>query len=226
MRRGKSVYISNDDDRRFPPGRMTIRSSEPAINLPPFTLALILANVCVFAVLKLLPNTMAWNAIDIFGFVPSRYSGDTAFSTAAIFAPVSYQFLHGDWIHLAVNMVSLAAFGAGIERHVGGGTMISVYLLCGILAAAAHFAVYPLSDDPVIGASGAIAGLMGGVLRLLRASRAGLFRLAVVWGIATAALGITGMPGDGGAQIAWVAHLGGFAGGLLLFRVFLGRSGT
>lgn len=207
--------------------------AEPAINLPPFTLALIAANVAAFAAIRLLQGDAGWLAIDMFGFIPSRYGGGMPAGAAAIYSPITYQFLHGDWVHLAVNMVSLAAFGAGVERRVGGGTMLSVYLLCGMLAAAAHFAIYPDSIDPVIGASGAISGLLGGVLRVMRESRlrrggagGGLLGFAVVWAAMTIVLGITGMPGDGGAQIAWVAHLGGFVAGLLLFRFFIRNGPT
>lgn len=207
---------------------MTTRpGNEPAINLPPFTLALIAINVAVFAAVRLLQGDAGWLAIDTFGFIPQRYSGGMPADAAAIYTPITYQFLHGDWVHLAVNMVTLAAFGAGLERRVGGGTLLSVYLLCGMLAAAAHFAIYPASPDPVIGASGAISGLMGGVLRLMREARGGggLIGLAVIWGVSMIAFGVTGMPGDGGAQIAWVAHLGGFVAGLLLFRFFI-RDGS
>lgn len=212
---------------------MTRSGSEPAINLPPFTLALIAVNVAVFAAVRLLPGDAGWLAIDSFGFIPQRYSGGMPAGAAAIYTPITYQFLHGDWVHLAVNMVSLAAFGAGVERRVGGGTMLSVYLLCGMLAAAAHFAIYPASPDPVIGASGSISGLMGGVLRLMReagrprsGAAGGMIGFAVVWALSTIVLGVTGLPGDGGAQIAWVAHLGGFVAGLLLFRFFIHTGST
>ncbi|MBI1244245.1 MAG: rhomboid family intramembrane serine protease [Alphaproteobacteria bacterium] len=201
---------------------MTDRTSEPAINLPPYTLALVAANVLLFVGLSVLSDDARWTAIDLLGFVPGRYSGTSALSPVALIAPVSYQFIHGDWVHLTINMVSLAAFGAGVERQIGGGTMVSVYLLCGVLAAAAHLAVYPESIEPVIGASGAISGLMAGILLLLRSTRAAVFRIAIVWGIAMTALGILGMPGSSGTQIAWVAHLGGFVGGLILFRIFVG----
>jgi membrane associated rhomboid family serine protease len=203
---------------------MTGRSSEPAINLPPFTLGLIVANTLIFVVLELSPDETQWLAVTTFGFVPGRFSDFAPLSLAALVCPFTYQFLHGDWVHLLVNMVSLAAFGAGVERQVGGGTMVSVFLLCGAIAAAAHFAVYPQSTEPVIGASGSIAGLMAGALQLLRSTRAGLIRIAIVSGIAMFALGITGLPGNDGTQIAWVAHIGGFAGGLALFRIFVGRS--
>jgi len=204
---------------------------EPAINLPPMTLALIVANVAVFGFLRLFDSGATWAAIDDFGFAPVRFSGPTSPGLTGWLSPIGYQFLHGDWVHLAINMATLAAFGAGIERRTGAARMLSFYLLCGVLAAGAHFAVYPTGDEPVIGASGAISGLAGGVLYAMRgvgrgagrgAERQGgwLVGVAVVWSIPTVLFGIVGMPGTNGAGIAWVAHLGGFFGGVAL-AVFL-----
>jgi membrane associated rhomboid family serine protease len=208
---------------------MPQRAAEPAINIPPVTLVLIAANVLAFAALRLLSGDAVWRAIDALGFVPGRYAGIVEGGGALLYAPFTYQFLHGDWAHLGINMVTLAAFGAGVERRVGGVSFLSVYLLCGLLAAAAHFAVYPTGIEPLIGASGAISGLMAGALRVLREVRGragfaggGLFGLAVVWAATTVAFGIAGMPGDGGTSIAWVAHLGGFVAGMILFGFFIG----
>jgi len=209
---------------------MPQRDAEPAINVPPVTLALIVANVLAFAGLRLLSGDAAWRAIDALGFVPGRYSGLIDGGGALLYSPFTYQFVHGDWAHLAVNMVTLAAFGAGVERRVGGFSVLSVYLLCGLLAAASHFAIYPTGTEPLIGASGAISGLMAGALRVLREARGraglaggGLLGLAVVWAASTVAFGIAGMPGDGGTSIAWVAHLGGFVAGMILFGFFIGN---
>lgn len=195
---------------------------EPAVNLPPMTLALIVANVAVFGMLRLFDSGVAWAAIDDFGFTPARFSGVAPLGLTGWLSPLGYQFLHGDWVHLAINMVTLAAFGSGIERRAGAARMLSFYLLCGVLAAGAHFAVYPASDEPVIGASGAISGLVGGVLYAMRGAgrQSWLLGVAVLWSIPTVLFGVIGMPGTNGAGIAWVAHLGGFFGGLAL-AVFL-----
>lgn len=201
-------------------------ANEPAINLPPLTLALIVANVAIFGGLRLFDSGVAWTAIDQFGFTPARFSAAATPGLSGWLSPLSYLFLHGDWVHLAVNMVTLAAFGAGIERRAGALTMLSFYLLSGALAAGAHYAVYPTSDDPVIGASGAISGLVGGILYLMRGSgRQGwLLGVAIVWSIPTVLFGFLGMPGTNGAGIAWVAHLGGFFGGLALGAILLSGS--
>jgi membrane associated rhomboid family serine protease len=102
--------------------------------------------------------------------------------------------------------------------------MLALAILSGIIAAGAHLAVYPSSDVPVVGASGAISGLFGAVLRMMSRGmagrRSGLWPLIALWVIVTVIAGQTGMPGEPDAPIAWVAHLGGFAAGLALFGFF------
>jgi membrane associated rhomboid family serine protease len=196
---------------------------EPAINLPPLTLALIAVNVGVFAGLRLFESRVVWLANDAFGFTPARFSGETALGLSGFVSPLSYMFLHGDWVHLAVNMVMLAAFGAGVERRFDKGSMLSLYLLSGAVAAGAHYAVYADSIEPMIGASGGISGLVGCVLVAMRRANGGgpgwLLGAAVLWAIPTVLFGILGFPGTDGSAIAWVAHLGGFFGGIALAAI-------
>jgi membrane associated rhomboid family serine protease len=203
-----------------------MRDSEPAINLPPATLGLIALTLGSHALLEFLAPRSVWMIYDVFGFVPARYTGDFAFDWTAFASPFTYLFLHGDWMHLGINLVTLAAFGAGVERRVGAATMLSMYFLCGLVAAAAHFMVYPGSDDPVIGASGAISGLMAGALLVLRERGAmgsnPLIYLAGVW-IAMFTLPDILSLNVSGARVAWVAHVGGFVAGLVLFQVFVKR---
>lgn len=203
-----------------------MRESEPAINLPPATLGLIALTLGSHALVEFLAPRSVWEIYEAFGFVPARYAGDIALDWTALAAPFAYLFLHGDWTHLLINLVTLAAFGAGVERRVGASTMLSMYFLCGLVAAAAHFAVYPDSDDPVIGASGAISGLMAGALLILRERGAmggnPLIYLAGVW-IAIFTLPDILSLNVGGARVAWVAHVGGFVAGLVLFQVFVKR---
>lgn len=203
-----------------------MRDSEPAINLPPATLGLIALTLGSHALLEFLAPRSVWLIYDVFGFVPARYTGDFALDWTTIVSPFTYLFLHGGWMHLLVNLVTLAAFGAGVERRIGAATMLSMYFLCGLVAAAAHFMVYPGSDDPVIGASGAISGLMAGALLVLRESghmgRNPLIYLAGVW-IAVFTLPDILSLNVSGARVAWVAHIGGFVAGLVLFQAFVKR---
>ncbi|HEY0076315.1 MAG TPA: rhomboid family intramembrane serine protease, partial [Abditibacteriaceae bacterium] len=149
-------------------------------------------------------------------------------------------FLHGDALHLAFNMLFLAVFGPGLEDRLaqlplGKLRFTVLYLACGLGASLVHIATHPFSDAAVIGASGAIAGLLGAYFVLLPRSwiltyvppvwflpiPAPLFLvlwfLAQLSGAWTAALAVlpVGTLNSEAAQIAWMAHLGGFACGAL-----------
>jgi membrane associated rhomboid family serine protease len=194
---------------------------QPIFNIPPVTGALVLANVAVHLLRLLLPPALDDAVIETFAFIPARYGGAEPLSWPAFVDPITYQFLHGNLTHLAINMVALLAFGAGVERRIGGFRMLLLALVCGLAAVALHYVVYPASEEPVVGASGAISGLFGAVLRLLFRSRgAGLLPLVALWIVMNVIGGQMGEPGDGGAAIAWVAHIGGFLTGLGLIGLF------
>ncbi|MDB5408583.1 MAG: Rhomboid family protein [Rhodospirillales bacterium] len=185
------------------------------------TKGLLIANVAVHVVRLLLPPQLDDALLLEFAFIPARYTIPGAFHWTALLDPVTYQFLHGSLLHLGMNMLALLAFGSGVERRIGGWRMLIFALLCGIAAAATHFAVYPTSPDPVIGFSGALSGLFGGILRFI-ARRGGtrLWPMVVVWLVMNVVTGETGMAGGDGEIIAWVAHTGGFVAGLALFGLF------
>jgi membrane associated rhomboid family serine protease len=185
------------------------------------TKGLLIANVAVHVARLLLPPQLDDALLLEFAFIPARYTIPGAFHWTALLDPVTYQFLHGSLLHLGMNMLALLAFGSGVERRIGGWRMLIFALLCGIAAAATHFAVYPTSPDPVIGFSGALSGLFGGILRFI-ARRGGtrLWPMVVVWLVMNVVTGETGMAGGDGEIIAWVAHTGGFVAGLALFGLF------
>ena len=164
------------------------------------------------------------------GFVPARDGG--------WFEPewVTSMFLHGDWLHLLGNLWTLRIFGDDVEDELGPARFLGFYLLCGVVAALAQGIASAGSLVPTIGASGAIAGVLGAYLFRFPTARVivlvpFLFLPLVValpavtylafW-LATQLLG--GVVGDlgGGAAggIAWWAHLGGFAAGALLHPLF------
>ena len=141
--------------------------------------------------------------------------------------PVTYQFLHGGWVHLGVNMLSLAAFGAPVERTLGPVRFLLFYLTAGIVAGAVHVMFFADSSDPVIGASGAISGIFGGVLMLMRSSGrlTSLLPIAGIWIALNVFFGMSSAtPGAGGEPVAWLAHVAGFVYGLAAIRLFLPRS--
>jgi membrane associated rhomboid family serine protease len=194
---------------------------QPIFNIPPITGALLIANVAVHGLRLLLTPSLDDTLVETFAFIPARYTEPGGFGWPALVDPVTYQFLHGSLTHLAINMLALLAFGAGVERRIGGGRMLTFALFCGVASAAAHLVAYPASVEPVIGASGAISGLFGGVLRFRMGggSRHGLWPLVALWIAMDVITGVTGLGGDG-ESIAWVAHIGGFLAGLLLFGWF------
>ena len=194
---------------------------QPILNVPPATKALLIANVVVHLARLLLPGDLDDTVLLTFAFIPARYFAPYAFGWPTLIDPISYQFLHGSLAHLAINMLALLAFGAGVERRIGASRMLAFTLICGVASALTHLIVYPSSIEPVIGASGAISGLFGAVLRfrLQGGARGGLWLLVALWIAMDVVTGISGMGGDG-ASIAWVAHIGGFVAGLLLFGPF------
>jgi membrane associated rhomboid family serine protease len=212
-----------DNADRPGPGRGT---GERAINLPPAVMWLIGINVAVHLLRLLLPEDVDNGLILNFGLVPAAYTGGSNDLLSQVAAPVTYQFLHGGWMHLVINMVTLAAFGAPVERLLGVRRFILFYLSAGIVAAVVQVALFPDSTDPVIGASGAISGVFGAVLMLMLyvGSLPSLYPVAGIWIALNVFFGVFGgMPGAGGEQIAWAAHIGGFVYGLLAIRFFAPR---
>ncbi|TAJ28297.1 MAG: rhomboid family intramembrane serine protease [Reyranella sp.] len=213
----------DDDERRQPGGRGT---GERAINLPPAVLWLIGINVAIQLVRQLLPEQADLDILVQFGLVPLAYTSGNGDLLSLIAAPITYQFIHGGWMHLGINMLTLAAFGAPVERLLGVKRFVAFYLVCGIVAGAVHILVYPDSPDPVVGASGSISGVFGAVLMLMRyvGSLTSLLPVAAIWIGLNVFFGLFGgAPGAGGESIAWVAHIAGFVFGLAAIRFFAPR---
>jgi membrane associated rhomboid family serine protease len=212
-----------DNVGRPGPGR---GAGERAINLPPAVMWLIVINVAIQLLRSLLGDETDLALVQQFGLVPAAYTAAHADLMSQVAAPISYQFLHGGWMHLVVNMVSLAAFGAPVERLLGARRFVLFYLSAGIVAGFVHVLLFSDSIDPVIGASGAISGVFGGVLMLMRhvGSLTSLLPVAAIWIGLNVFFGVFGgTPGAGGEQVAWVAHIGGFVYGLAAIRLFMPR---
>ena len=133
-----------------------LRSSEPHYTRPTVNLVLIAINVAVFLYELSLGNGYRLNHfIALYGIVPDRLN------VASIFTSM---FIHGGWLHILGNMWFLWVFGRGIEDVLGHAKYLFFYLVCGVAAAIAHILVNSNSTVPTIGASGAIAGVMGAYL--------------------------------------------------------------
>jgi membrane associated rhomboid family serine protease len=138
---------------------------------------------------------------------------------------VTYMFAHGNWAHALMNAAFGLAFGAAVarwfgERFANALLFFSYYLLCGVLSALAWGLLHPDAAIPVVGASGAVSGLMGGAARVVAGhGRLGplLSRTVAAWGgawlIINLIMGFAGgglIPGTGGAAVAWEIHVAGF----------------
>ncbi len=179
-------------------------------------------------------------AIHVFGLIPALLTGQATLPPGIeVIPPVatvfSSMFLHGGLMHLAGNMLYLWIFGDNIEDSLGHVRFALFYVLCGVAAALAQALPDPSSEIPMIGASGAISGVLGAYLlrfpkhRVVVAVPIG-FILQMVRLPAVAVLGVwfllqllssLAISSEGGG-VAFRAHLGGFVGGMLLLPVFLG----
>jgi membrane associated rhomboid family serine protease len=157
-------------------------------------------------------------------------------SSPSLLTPLTHMFMHGGWFHIIGNMWFLWVFGNNIEDSMGHARFIGFYLLCGLLAAAAQVAGSPSSPIPMVGASGAISGVMGAYLVLYPRVRVhtliflGFFLTTVtlpayiilLYWVFLQFLGtlpaLGGSGGNGG--VAFLAHLGGFGAGAVLIKLF------
>ena len=160
------------------------------------------------------------------GLVPA----DVLASPAAWVTLLTSLFLHGGWLHLISNLLYLAVFGGSVERRLGSARYLLLYLACGVLGGLTYVVAQPTSEAPAVGASGAIAGVIAANLVLLPGATLGSIApvlffepaanlpalLLVVWLLAQLFSGLSAASLTATTGIAWWAHVGGFASGLVL----------
>ncbi len=170
-----------------------------------------------------------------YGAIPAVIFGEAALPPEIAVIPgwaslVTSAFLHGGWMHLIGNMVFLWVLGDNVEDNLGHRRYIVFYLLCGLAAALTHAAIDPGSKVPMIGASGAVSGVIGAYLVLhpkapIR-TLVGYFIVSlpawVVLGM-WAGLQLFNIAGGGGGGVAWWAHVGGLIAGAVLIIVMRPR---
>jgi membrane associated rhomboid family serine protease len=195
---------------------------------PIVTYVLIAINVAVF----LLELQAGNEFIQKWAFIPARFSEDPSGDTATLF---SAMFMHGGWMHLGGNMLYLWIFGDNVEDRFGSVRFLLFYLAAGLAASFAQYAVNPGSQIPNVGASGAIAGVLGAYLLMFPKARVNVllgrqvvampaFIVLGFWIVLQLVSGVgsiadTAQTEQGG--VAYMAHVGGFVAGLVL-GVFLG----
>jgi membrane associated rhomboid family serine protease len=165
-------------------------------------------------------------------FVPSRFLANPAADSPTLFTSM---FMHGGWLHLGGNMLYLWIFGDNVEDRLGHGTYTVFYFVCGLAATFAQLLVSPGSNVPNLGASGAIAGVLGsyillfpqGRVRVLQGSRVVQMPALLVIGFwivlqLFSGIGSIAAAADTGG-VAYMAHVGGFVAGCVLTLVLRGR---
>jgi membrane associated rhomboid family serine protease len=207
-----------------------LRDTYPSSRFPAVTLAIVLVNALAFLFELQLDEVTLNDVLNAFGTVPGRFWWPSL---------ITSQFLHGGWAHFLGNMWFLWIFGDNVEDLLGRGRYLLFYLAGGIAGGLLHVFTNPGSDVPTIGASGAIAAVMGAYLLRFRESRilmfffpfflfelpaplvlAGWFLLQFFGGVGAL------MEAPGGGGTAWFAHVGGFLAGMGLVKAWGVRRAT
>jgi membrane associated rhomboid family serine protease len=224
-----------------------VSQRQPIFNAPGVVVAVLGALVAVHVVRQVLSDAADERLVELLAFIPARVGdGADAYAGgrwAGLTQFVTHVFVHGDVVHLGVNSAWLLAFGTPVARRIGTVRFLAFFLLCGIGGALFFL---PFNSAPMVGASGAISGLMGGALRFLfvpltdgdaealagKARRTDLLSLydtltnrriligIVAWTLLNVLVALAAPTLLEGRNIAWEAHLGGFFTGLLAFGLF------
>ena len=205
-----------------------LRDVIPSRTTPYVTVAIIAMNAAAWLYELAVPRNVLPLFLQIYGVVPADLHTSSLFTS---------MFLHGSWSHVIGNMWYLWIFGDNVEDRLGHGRFIIFYLLCGVVSAMGQVVMDPTSALPTIGASGAIAGVMGAYFVLYPKSRVlTLIPLIIIWEVIelpaifllgfwflmqlvnAGAVATTASTGGGG--VAFAAHVAGFVAGLIAVFVF------
>ena len=205
-----------------------IRDVIPSRTFPFFTIVFIVANTLVFLFELSLSDQELEALVRLYGVVPARFNW---------LPVVTSMFLHGNWLHFLGNMLYLWIFGDNVEDRLGHIRFVLFYLFCGAAAAGVHVLINPASSVPTIGASGAIAGVMGAYFVMYPRSRVlALLPLFIFWELIEVPAiiflgfwflmqffsGVGSLVADAsveGGGIAFWAHVAGFVAGMLAVGV-------
>ena len=224
--------LKQNEDR--PKGR------EPILNTPALVGWIIGLLGGIFLVQTLLPDDVRWTLMNSFGIIPARYFGDAGVASSLLpgawsrLVPLfTYSLLHGSSAHLLLNAAWLLAIGTPVAQRLGGPRFLLFCTVTGIAAAIFYILIKADSAAPMIGASGAISGLFGGLARFMFGRRSDgpdgpshvmdrrVLFFAGTWLALNMVIGLSGFGTESGTSaIAWEAHAGGFIAGLLLLPFF------
>ena len=215
---------------------LPIRDHNPSTRWPLVTWTLMAANIAIHLLVtaQIVSDRDLYELYYVYGMVPARISGGDGLTGL-----VTSVFLHADFLHLAGNMLFLWIFGDNLEDELGHLGFLIFYLLAGAAASGAQWLAEPYTMVPTIGASGAIAGVMGAYLLLFPKAKVDIFVFLIIiiriipvpawlmlglWFLLQLSGGLDAMAGQGG--VAYWAHAGGFLIGMvLILPSFLRRGG-
>lgn len=220
-----------------------IRDDAPTYRKPYFTVGLIVVNSLIFVFTTML-GAREFQLFTIqFGYIPFELWTSVELTpqipAPQYLTPFTSMFMHGGWMHLIGNMLFLWIYGNNVEDYFGPIKFLIFYLVAGLAAIAIYTIFDSNSQVPLVGASGAIAGVMGAYIVLHPNARITvlvvLFFIQFVQVPAKVVLGIwfgyqllmslTGMSGAAGGGVAWMAHVGGFVFGYLVMKLVVRISG-
>ncbi len=217
-----------------------LRDDNPSSTRPVVTYLLIAACVAVFLYMTSLGSaSQVERFVFRYGAIPGEVTGRGGADVAEEYPTlITSMFLHGGWFHLGGNMLYLWIFGDNVEDRMGHVGFLIFYVISGIAAVMTHILLDPNSSVPLVGASGAIAGVLGAYLVLFPRARIlslipfGFFSRFVhvpaiyflpIWFVLQLISGLGSMVAGQAEGIAWWAHVGGFVAGMVLAFVFARR---
>lgn len=211
-----------------------LKDENPTSRFPFVTVLFIAANIFIFLYQVFSPHGLM-ETVYRMGAIPYRITdtiihvarpdGDFLRQLSPLKTLLTSMFLHGSFLHLLGNMLYLWIFGNNVEDYLGSFRFILFYFISGLGASLVHVVFHPFSRLPMIGASGAIAGVLGAYFLLYPAAR--VLTLVFIWIIPVPAFFILGLWFVGqvmnigiGGGVAWFAHIGGFLIGIALIRIY------
>ncbi len=222
---------------------LPLKDINPTTRPPVVTVALVAANVMVF--LWQLSHGLE-RSFFTHGFIPARLLGDPdlvvnlpalgriPIQSDPLGSLLMAMFMHGGWLHLGGNMLYLWIFGNNIEDRLGHFRFLAFYLVGGIVATLTHYATGPGSTIPLVGASGAVAAILGAYFWLYPKARVKCLLFIVIfftmielpaaivlgwWIVLQVINGLLGLGAGVGSGVAWFAHIGGFFVGIVLLAL-------
>ncbi len=220
-----------------------IRDDAPTYRKPYFTVGLIVVNSLIFVFTYMLGQREFQLFTFQYGYIPYELVTSLELSpeipAPQYLTPFSSMFMHGGWMHLIGNMLFLWIFGNNVEDYFGSIKFLIFYLLAGLAAITIYTIFDSYSQVPLVGASGAIAGVMGAYMVLHPNARITTLVVFIVirfvqvpakivlgvWFGFQLLMSLTGMAGAGGGGVAWMAHVGGFMFGYVVMKLVVRVSG-